>query len=140
MTLDRSNDVPLRTHVFTTPMREFGSDGKHWSPCASTLVTGETDAVLTDTGRIKSDVSALGDMIEQTGTRLTTIYITHGHLDTSSASASSSGGFRRRGRLRRPQFSPTSRPRSQTRRSSGSADSVTASTRPRSSRSRSRAT
>jgi glyoxylase-like metal-dependent hydrolase (beta-lactamase superfamily II) len=81
MTLDRSNDVPLRTHVFTTHMREFGSDGKHWSPCASTLVTGETDAVLTDTGHIKSDVSALGDMIEQTGTRLTTIYITHGHLD-----------------------------------------------------------
>jgi glyoxylase-like metal-dependent hydrolase (beta-lactamase superfamily II) len=36
---------------------------------------------VTDTGHIKSDVSALGDMIEQTGIRLTTIYITHGHLD-----------------------------------------------------------
>jgi glyoxylase-like metal-dependent hydrolase (beta-lactamase superfamily II) len=62
-------------------MREFGSEGKHWSPCASTLVTGDAEAVLADTGHIKSDVSALGDMIEQTGTRLTTIYITHGHLD-----------------------------------------------------------
>jgi glyoxylase-like metal-dependent hydrolase (beta-lactamase superfamily II) len=67
--------------VFTTPLREFGSEGKHWSPRASTLVTGETDAVLTDTGHIKSEVSALGDMIEQTGKRLSTIYITHGHLD-----------------------------------------------------------
>jgi len=81
MTSDATADVQLRTHVFTTPMREFGSEGKHWSPCASTLVTGETEAVLADTGHIKSDVSALGDMIEQTGKRLTTIYITHGHLD-----------------------------------------------------------
>jgi hypothetical protein len=31
-------------------MREFASEGKHWSPCASTLVTGETEAVLADTG------------------------------------------------------------------------------------------
>jgi hypothetical protein len=50
MTPDASTDVQLRTHVFTTPLREFGSEGKHWSPCASTLVTGETEAVLTDTG------------------------------------------------------------------------------------------
>jgi glyoxylase-like metal-dependent hydrolase (beta-lactamase superfamily II) len=81
MTPDPTTDVQLQTLVFTTPLREFGSEGKHWSPCASTLVTGETDAVLTDTGHIKSEVSALGDMIEQTGKRLSTIYITHGHLD-----------------------------------------------------------
>jgi hypothetical protein len=42
--------APLRVRVFTTPLREFGSEGKHWSPCASTLVTGETEAVLADTG------------------------------------------------------------------------------------------
>ena len=81
MTPDRFTSVQLRTHVFTTPLREFGTEGKHWSPCASTLVTGETDAVLTDTGHIKSEISELGEMIEQTGKRLTTIYITHGHLD-----------------------------------------------------------
>jgi glyoxylase-like metal-dependent hydrolase (beta-lactamase superfamily II) len=81
MTPAPSTDGQLRTHVFIAPMREFGSEGKHWSPCASTLVTGETEAVLTDTGHIKSDVSELGDMIEQTGKRLTTIFITHGHLD-----------------------------------------------------------
>jgi glyoxylase-like metal-dependent hydrolase (beta-lactamase superfamily II) len=76
-----SADGQLRAHLFIAPMREFGSEGKHWSPCASTLVTGETEAVLTDTGHIKSDVRALGDMIERTGKRLTTIFITHGHLD-----------------------------------------------------------
>lgn len=41
MTPDGFTSVQLRTHVFTTPMREFGTDGKHWSPCASTLVTGQ---------------------------------------------------------------------------------------------------
>ena len=81
MTPDPSSNVQLRAHVFTTPLCQFGDEGKHWSPCASTLVTGETEVVLTDTGHIKSEVSALGDMIEQTGKRLTTIYITHGHLD-----------------------------------------------------------
>jgi glyoxylase-like metal-dependent hydrolase (beta-lactamase superfamily II) len=81
MTPDQTTGAQLRTHVFTTPLREFGRGGKHWSPTTSTLVTGETEAVLTDAGHIKSEVSDLGDMIEQTGKRLTTIYITHGHLD-----------------------------------------------------------
>jgi glyoxylase-like metal-dependent hydrolase (beta-lactamase superfamily II) len=81
MTPDTTTGAQLRTHVFTSPMREPGSEGKHWSPCASRLITAETEAVLTDTGHIKSDVSALGDMIEQTGKQLSTIYITHGHLD-----------------------------------------------------------
>jgi hypothetical protein len=45
MTPDGFTSVQLRTHVFTTPLRAFGTEGKHWSPCASTLVTGETDAV-----------------------------------------------------------------------------------------------
>lgn len=53
MTPDGSTDVQLRTQVFTTPLREFGTEGKHRSPCTSTLVTGETDAVLIDTGHIK---------------------------------------------------------------------------------------
>ena len=81
MTPDTSTDVQLSTHVFTTPLREFRSDGKLWSPTTSTLVAGEAEAVLTDTGHIKSEVSELGDMIEQTGKRLATIFITHGHVD-----------------------------------------------------------
>jgi hypothetical protein len=43
MTPQPTAEAPLHTHVFTTPLREFGSEGKHWSPCASTLVTGETE-------------------------------------------------------------------------------------------------
>jgi len=42
---------------------------------------GERDAVLVDAQHIKKDVNALGDMIESTGKRLTTIYVTHGHAD-----------------------------------------------------------
>jgi glyoxylase-like metal-dependent hydrolase (beta-lactamase superfamily II) len=81
MTPGRSTNVQLQTHVFTSATREFGRKGRTWSPTTSTLVAGETEAVLTDTGHIRSEVSAVGDMIEQTGKRLTTIYITHGHLD-----------------------------------------------------------
>jgi glyoxylase-like metal-dependent hydrolase (beta-lactamase superfamily II) len=81
MTPYPATDVHLRTHVFTGATREFGRAGKTWSPTTSTLVAGETEAVLIDTQHIKFEVSALGDMIEQTGKRLTTIYITHGHLD-----------------------------------------------------------
>ena len=81
MTPNPSTDVQLQTHVFTSATREFGREGRTWSPTTSTLVAGETDAVLTDTGHIKSEVSELGDMIERTGKRLTTIYITHGPLD-----------------------------------------------------------
>lgn len=70
MTPDPSNDGPLRTHVFTTPLREFGTEGKHWSPCASTLVNGETEAVLTDTGHIKSEVDALARSVGGLGAGL----------------------------------------------------------------------
>lgn len=81
MTPHPSTDVQLHTHVFTSATHEFGGKGRTWSPTTSTLVAGETKAVLTDTGHIKSEVSELCDMIEQTGKQLTTIYITHGHLD-----------------------------------------------------------
>jgi glyoxylase-like metal-dependent hydrolase (beta-lactamase superfamily II) len=37
--------------------------------------------MLTDAQHIRSDVAALGDLIEQTGRRLTTIYVTHGRAD-----------------------------------------------------------
>ncbi len=81
MTPDPSTDVQLQTHVFTSATREFGGKGRTWSPTTSTIVAGKTEAVLTDTGHIKSEVSELGDMIERTGKRRTTIYISHGHLD-----------------------------------------------------------
>jgi glyoxylase-like metal-dependent hydrolase (beta-lactamase superfamily II) len=37
--------------------------------------------VLVDAQFIDSDIAALGDLIEETGTRLTTIYATHAHAD-----------------------------------------------------------
>ncbi len=36
---------------------------------------------MIDAQYTESEVSALGDMIEQTGRRLTSIFITHGHYD-----------------------------------------------------------
>lgn len=71
----------LQTHVFTSPSHEFGRHGQTFSPTTATLVTGEREAVLVDAQFIQSDIDALGDMIEQTGKRLTSIYITHAHAD-----------------------------------------------------------
>ena len=72
----------LELHVYTSPTRAIrGPGGRTFSPVTSTLVSGERDAVLVDTGFIKEDVDALGDMIAATGRRLTTIFVTHGHSD-----------------------------------------------------------
>ncbi len=52
-----------------------------FSPTTATLVTGPTEAVLIDAMYLKDDVRDLGDLIERTGKKLTTIYITHAHQD-----------------------------------------------------------
>lgn len=52
-----------------------------FSPTTATLVTGATEAVLIDAQYLKDDVRDLGDLIERTGKRLTTIYVTHAHAD-----------------------------------------------------------
>jgi glyoxylase-like metal-dependent hydrolase (beta-lactamase superfamily II) len=67
--------------VFVGETHRFEDGSGTFSPTSSTLIMGETDAVLVDAQHIRSDVHALGDMIAQTGKRLTTIYITHGHAD-----------------------------------------------------------
>ncbi len=125
MTPDRSSRRSAPTHVFTTRLREFGTEGKHWSPCASTLVTGETDAVLTDTGHIKSEITELGDMIEQTGKRLTTIYITHGHLDHFLGIGQLIERFQPHDRFRPPRSSRTSKHQWLSRKCSGRRGSAT---------------
>lgn len=83
MTTDANTDVQLQTHVFTSAARVMigGDPNRTFSPATSTLVVGDTEAVLIDTQYTESEVSALGDMIEQTGKQLTSIYITHGHYD-----------------------------------------------------------
>ena len=71
----------LQAKVFVGETHRFEDDSGTFSPTSSTLITGETDAVLVDAQHIRSDVRALSDMIAKTGKRLTTIYVTHGHAD-----------------------------------------------------------
>jgi glyoxylase-like metal-dependent hydrolase (beta-lactamase superfamily II) len=71
----------LQAEVFVGDTHRFEDGIGTFSPTSSTLIMGETDAVLVDAQHIRSDVHALSDRIAQTGRRLTTIYITHGHPD-----------------------------------------------------------
>jgi glyoxylase-like metal-dependent hydrolase (beta-lactamase superfamily II) len=52
-----------------------------FSPTTSAIVSGPTEAVLIDAQYLKDDVRDLGDLIERTGKKLTTIYVTHAHPD-----------------------------------------------------------
>jgi glyoxylase-like metal-dependent hydrolase (beta-lactamase superfamily II) len=71
----------LRTAVFTSPTHELVGIRGTFSPTTSTLVIGRSESVLIDAQFIASDIAALGDTIEASGTALTTIYVTHGHAD-----------------------------------------------------------
>lgn len=51
------------------------------SPVTSTLIYGETDAVLVDPPFTYEQVRRTGDWIERSGKRLTAVYATHGHGD-----------------------------------------------------------
>ena len=52
-----------------------------FSPTTATIISGPTEAILIDALHLSDEVQALGDLIERTGKRLTTIYITHDHAD-----------------------------------------------------------
>ena len=52
-----------------------------FSPTTATIVSGPTEAVLIDAQYLKDDIRDLGDLIERTGKKLTTIYVTHAHPD-----------------------------------------------------------
>jgi glyoxylase-like metal-dependent hydrolase (beta-lactamase superfamily II) len=79
--MSKDGGVPLKAEVFVGPLATL-EDGKGtFSPTSSTLIYGESDAVLVDAQHLHPDIKALGDMIERRGRRLTTIYITHGHAD-----------------------------------------------------------
>ena len=56
-------------------------DRLYWNPLSTTLIYGETDAVLVDPPFIDEHIQAVGDWIERSGKRLTAIYATHGHGD-----------------------------------------------------------
>lgn len=70
----------LKMEVYLSPQRIIHGDAT-FSPVSSTLFSGVNDAVLVDAQYYREDVVALGNLIEQSGKRLTTIYITHGHSD-----------------------------------------------------------
>ena len=71
----------LRAEVFIGPFLPFERGKGTFAATTSTLVFGASEALLIDAQHIRTDVAALGDLIEQTGRRLTTIYVTHGHAD-----------------------------------------------------------
>lgn len=72
---------PLSYEVFVSPTHSIDGDRGTFSPVTSTLVYGDRDLMLVDAQFIDDDVTALGDTIEATGRRLTTIVATHGHGD-----------------------------------------------------------
>jgi glyoxylase-like metal-dependent hydrolase (beta-lactamase superfamily II) len=78
---DTASDQAVRAVVFTSPAHEFVRGRGTFAPTTSTLFVGRSEAVLVDAQYIDSDITALGDLIEQTGRQLTTIYVTHGHAD-----------------------------------------------------------
>ena len=65
MTPQTTSDVQLQTHVFTSAARQFGCHGRTFSPTTSTLVTGDSEAVLIDAQFITDEVRALGDMMSR---------------------------------------------------------------------------
>ena len=79
---------PLGVNVFTAPEkaivgerpRPFGPP-MAWDPVTSTLIYGERDAVLIDTLTTAAEAAALADWVALHHRNLTTIYITHGHVD-----------------------------------------------------------
>ena len=64
-----------------TPDRPAGVRETYFQAMASTLIYGESDAVLVDAFMTVAQANALADWIASRNKNLTTIYITHGHGD-----------------------------------------------------------
>ncbi|QYB00529.1 MBL fold metallo-hydrolase (plasmid) [Rhodococcus sp. USK10] len=56
-------------------------DRRWWSPITSTLISGDSDAVLVDPLMTVEQARRLSDWVAASGKNLTTIYVTHGHGD-----------------------------------------------------------
>jgi len=72
--------VSAQIPVVTSDLPPGASEMK-WSPIASTLISGERDAVLVDTAITVDQNQKLVDWIAHSGKNLTAIYATHGHGD-----------------------------------------------------------
>jgi len=80
--------VPIRATVVvghwpTVPVEEMPDliPSGTFSPTTATLISGATEAVLIDALQLREEIKELGDLIERTGKKLTTIYVTHDHPD-----------------------------------------------------------
>ena len=58
-----------------------GNDHLKWVPTTSTLIYGETDAILVDTQLTRAAGKELVEWVVDSGRNLTMIYITHAHAD-----------------------------------------------------------
>jgi len=78
----------LNVNIFTAPEKAvvgerplpFGPP-MAWDAMTSTLIYGENDAVLVDTTATVAEAETLARWVELHHRNLTTIYITHGHID-----------------------------------------------------------
>jgi glyoxylase-like metal-dependent hydrolase (beta-lactamase superfamily II) len=61
--------------------RPPGTSQRMWSPIASTLISGQREAVLIDPLMTADQAGALADWVSRSGKDLTTVYVTHGHGD-----------------------------------------------------------
>jgi glyoxylase-like metal-dependent hydrolase (beta-lactamase superfamily II) len=80
--------VRLGVNVFTAPGKAVVGERPKplgppmgWDPITSTLIYGDFDAVLVDAPHTVSEARALAEWVALHHRNLTTIYITHGHLD-----------------------------------------------------------
>ncbi|MDI9976786.1 MBL fold metallo-hydrolase [Rhodococcus sp. IEGM 1307] len=77
-----SYDVHVAPSIPTAiPDLPPGLDRRWWSPITSTLISGESDAVLVDPLMTVEQARHLADWVAASGKNLTTIYVTHGHGD-----------------------------------------------------------
>ena len=78
----------LNISVFTAPEKSLVGERPRpfgpslaWDPMTATLIFGESDAALVDALTTAAEAEALADWIALHHRNLTTIYITHGHID-----------------------------------------------------------
>lgn len=79
---------PLNLNVFTVPEKPIHHErvpslgpAMAWDAMTSTLIYGESDAVLVDPLTTVDEARALADWVALHQRNLTTIYVTHGHID-----------------------------------------------------------
>jgi glyoxylase-like metal-dependent hydrolase (beta-lactamase superfamily II) len=87
MTEASQSEQPLQWKLFirrrasATQGAPAGKDELKWVANTTTLIHGESDALLVDTFLSEAQTAELADWIAGSGKRLSTIYITHAHPD-----------------------------------------------------------